>query len=180
MTKITEAQVEAANSNNPQYTDEALAAVAIDFLDAKADAWMAETGQSMLNAIASVFEKHASQELMDRFREQMGAIGHMCFVEGALRAWSEISAERAAAPPPPPDGAVEAAVLGEREAMRGAARDERRECANLAELTGVPYGPWQEPSAPDTFNSGAAYARRYIAAAIRARSAAPQTKGGGE
>jgi len=81
--------------NRAEYTDEALAAVAIDFLEAKATAWMEETKiQGMFNAVASVFEQWAPQDVMDRFREKLGAIGHLCFVEGAMRAWSEISAER--------------------------------------------------------------------------------------
>lgn len=93
------------------YTDDALAAVHIDFLDAKADGWMEETSvRNMFNAIASVFEKWASQDIMDRFREKLYTIGHQCFVEGAFRAWTEISDERKAAtaeapPTPDPDAA---------------------------------------------------------------------------
>ena len=93
--QIPAAAVEADNSNKPQYTPEALGALAFDFLTAKADVWMADVDvQHMFNAIASVFEKHAPQDIMDRFRQKLGEIGHQCFVEGALRTWSEISAER--------------------------------------------------------------------------------------
>lgn len=77
------------------YTTEALANSELDFLDQRASEWMAETSvQRMFNAIASVFEKYASQEIMDRFRTKLGALGHQCFVEGAMRAWDEISTQQ--------------------------------------------------------------------------------------
>lgn len=53
-------------------------------LDAVADKWFASNGvQRMVNAIASVFEVHAPQEIMDRFRDKIGALLHLAFVEGA-------------------------------------------------------------------------------------------------
>jgi len=63
---------------------EAVEAGQFDALDAAADKWVEEAGvQRMSNAIASVFEKYASQEIMDRFREKITALIHLAFVEGA-------------------------------------------------------------------------------------------------
>ncbi|NBR91609.1 MAG: hypothetical protein EBS68_17245 [Rhodobacteraceae bacterium] len=94
------------------YSEQALADRSIGFLEARADEWMADTGvQRMFNAIASVFEKHAPQEIMDRFREQLGAIGHQCHVEGALRVWEEISTQQRAIGRPLPRSADELAAL---------------------------------------------------------------------
>lgn len=77
------------------YNEQALADRQIDFLEARAEEWMADDGvQRMFNAIASVFEKWASQEIMDRFRQKLHEIGRQCYVEGALRAWEEISAQQ--------------------------------------------------------------------------------------
>lgn len=79
----------------PLYSEEAIAQRDIDFLDARATEWMDETGvRRMFDAIGSAFEKHASPELVTRFREQMYAIGHQCFLEGALRAWEEIASQQ--------------------------------------------------------------------------------------
>ena len=52
------------------------------------------TVNAMFDAIGSVFEQWATPEIMERFRASMRAIGHQCFVEGALRTWMEISDER--------------------------------------------------------------------------------------
>jgi hypothetical protein len=77
------------------YNEQALADYNIDFLEERADVWMEDSGvQRMFNAVASVFEKYAPQEIMDRFREQLGIIGRQCHVEGALRAWEEIAAQQ--------------------------------------------------------------------------------------
>lgn len=77
------------------WNEAALAERSIDFLEERADEWMEDVGvQRMFNAMASVFESHASQEIMDRFREKLGTVGRQCFVEGALRAWEEISAQQ--------------------------------------------------------------------------------------
>ena len=79
------------------YSEQALVDRQIDFLEARADEWMQETGvQRMFNAIASVFEGQAPQEIMDRFREKLGVIGRQCHVEGALRVWEEIAAQQRA------------------------------------------------------------------------------------
>lgn len=83
---------EPSEEDRDEYTSDKLLAGHFDFLDAKADQWMAELSvQAMANAMASVFEKYASQEIMDRFREKLGGMMHQCFVEGALRAWLDIS-----------------------------------------------------------------------------------------
>lgn len=83
---------------------------------------MQETGvQRMFNAIASVFANRAPPEIMERFREKLGAIGHQCFVEGAYRSWSEIAAQQRAlgqplpSAPPPTDPFAEwiAPFMGE-------------------------------------------------------------------
>lgn len=100
--KPTQAEVTQAD-----YSEEALANRCLDFLEERAEVWMADAGvQRMFNAIASVFEKYASQDIMDRFRDQLGTIGCQCYVEGALRAWEEIAAQQRAIgqPLPPPPG----------------------------------------------------------------------------
>lgn len=86
-----------------QYSEQALADGCIDFLEERSVEWMADGGvQRMFNAIASVFEKYAPQEIMDRFREKLGAIGQQCYVEGSLRVWEEISAQQRALGAPLP------------------------------------------------------------------------------
>lgn len=86
------------------YNEQALADRCIDFLEDRADEWMEDGGvQRMFNAIASVFEKYAPQEIMDRFREKLGVIGRQCHVEGALRVWEEISDQQRALGLPLPD-----------------------------------------------------------------------------
>lgn len=86
-----------AEGSDLSYDEQALADGEIDFLEQRADEWMEECGvQRMFNAIASVFEKHAPQEIMDRFREKLGVIGRQCYVEGALRVWEEIAAQQRA------------------------------------------------------------------------------------
>jgi len=78
-----------------EYTPEALASHAIDFLDRKADGWIVETGVArMVQAAASVFEKSAPLDVLHRFNETLEALMHQAFVEGAFRAWSEIEQER--------------------------------------------------------------------------------------
>lgn len=55
-----------------------------DALDAAADQWIESAGIiRMCNAIASVFEAHAPQDIMDRFRAKLAAMMHLAFVEGA-------------------------------------------------------------------------------------------------
>jgi len=79
------------------YSEQALADLCIDFLESRADEWMADTSvERMFNAIASVFEKYAPQDIMDLFRRNLNAIGHQCYVEGALRVWEEISDQQRA------------------------------------------------------------------------------------
>lgn len=57
-----------------------------DALEAVADRWAASAGVGRMSAaIASVFEQHASQEIMDRFREKVAALMHLAFVEGAAQ-----------------------------------------------------------------------------------------------
>lgn len=57
-----------------------------DQIDAVADKWAASVGVArMMNAVASVFEKHASQEIMDRFRAKLNDLMHLSFVEGAAQ-----------------------------------------------------------------------------------------------
>lgn len=86
-----------------QYSEQALADGCIEFLEERSVEWMADGGvQRMFNAIASVFEKYAPQEIMDRFREKLGAIGQQCYVEGSLRVWEEISAQQRALGAPLP------------------------------------------------------------------------------
>lgn len=91
-----------------EYTDaENEAERDLDFLEAKAEEWMTDVGvQRMFNAIGSVFEKWASQELMDRFRQQLHVIGRQCFVEGALRAWDDIAEQQRALGRPLPERPV--------------------------------------------------------------------------
>jgi len=69
-----------------------------DELAAVADRWAEAAGvQRMMNAIASVFEKYAPQEIMDRFREKLAGLMHLAFVEGAAQGVLQI----AATPTPP-------------------------------------------------------------------------------
>ncbi|MEN2749364.1 hypothetical protein, partial [Sphingomonas sp. T9W2] len=63
---------------------EAVAAGKFDAIEAVADQWIESAGiVRMCNAIASVFEKHAPQEIMDRFRVKIAEMVHLAFVEGA-------------------------------------------------------------------------------------------------
>lgn len=63
---------------------EAVEAGKFDAIDAVADQWIESAGiVGMCNAIASVFEKHAPQEIMDRFRAKLADMMHLAFVEGA-------------------------------------------------------------------------------------------------
>lgn len=99
------------DSGREAYTEQALADAQIDFLENRADEWMADTDvQRMFNAIASVFEKYAPQEIMDRFREKLNAIGRQCHVEGALRVWEEICVQQRAIGAPLPADAAALAV----------------------------------------------------------------------
>jgi hypothetical protein len=110
------------------YSEQALADCQIDFLEARADEWMAETGvRRMFNAIASVFEKYAPQEIMDRFREKLGVIGRQCHVEGALRVWEEIAQQQREIGRPLPADPMDLSAM--REGVDGAEFNE-----------GVPYG----------------------------------------
>lgn len=87
---------------------EAVRAGRFDALDAAADQWSESAGvQRMSNAIASVFEKYASQEIMDRFREKIAALMHLSFVEGAGQGVMQVAdlatdAPAALATPKPP------------------------------------------------------------------------------
>jgi len=70
-----------------------------DALDKAADQWAESAGvQRMMNAIASVFEKHASQGIMDRFREKLAAQMHLAFVEGAAQGVLQIKPALATQP----------------------------------------------------------------------------------
>jgi hypothetical protein len=152
------------------YSEQALADRSIGFLEARADEWMADTGvQRMFNAIASVFEKHAPQEIMDRFREQLGAIGHQCHVEGALRVWEEISTQQRAIGRPLPRSADELAALNATQPTDAEVRREAlEEAARIAEQVVVllPIGTPGEGHV--TLNDRAVNeTRASIAAAIR-------------
>lgn len=99
---------ETAPEVTQDYSEQALANRQIDFLETRAEEWMSDGGvQRMFNAIASVFEPYAPQEIMDRFREKLGAIGIQCHIEGALRAWEEIAAQQKALGRPLPADADE-------------------------------------------------------------------------
>lgn len=66
----------------------------LDFLQAKADEWMADAQVAeMFDSIAAVFSEYATGPQMEKFREQLHALAHLCFVEGAYRAWTEIQDE---------------------------------------------------------------------------------------
>jgi hypothetical protein len=57
-----------------------------DAIEEVATRWAASVGvQRMMNAIASVFEKYGSQDIMDRFRDRLGAMMHLAFTEGAAQ-----------------------------------------------------------------------------------------------
>lgn len=89
------AQGEEASNVVPFYSEEALVQRDLDFLDRRADEWMTETSvRRMFDVISDVFKERTSPELLERFRQQMTAIGHQCFVEGGLRAWEEIAAQQ--------------------------------------------------------------------------------------
>lgn len=78
--------------DNREYSEDARTSMDLDFLDAKADGWMVETGtQQMLDAISSAFFASAPPQFHDRFRQQLATIAHQCFVEGAFRAWDDIA-----------------------------------------------------------------------------------------
>src|SRR5690606_38688244 len=101
------------------YSEQALADGCIDFLEERADVWMEDGSvQRMFNAIASVFEPHAPQEIMDRFREKLGVIGRQCYVEGALRVWEEIADQQRALGRPLPARALSATPAQEGESER--------------------------------------------------------------
>lgn len=85
-----------------------------DKLEAVADKWVASAGiQRMSNAICSVFEKYAPQDVMDRFREKVAATMHLSFVEGAAQG---VLQHKATSPTPPIPMIAEA---GERERLIG-------------------------------------------------------------
>ena len=89
---------------DPVYTDDPISNSMMDHLDARADEWMQQTDVvAATHAMCAVFAKWASPEILHRFRGMLEAQFHLCFVEGGLRAWEEISdQQRALGNPLPP------------------------------------------------------------------------------
>lgn len=95
---------------------EAVESGQFDALEAVADQWIASAGiQRMSNAIASVFEKYAPQDVMDRFREKIAALMHLAFVEGAAQGVLQI---KPGLTPTPDSSAVSGSAEGLREALQ--------------------------------------------------------------
>ena len=93
-----------------------------DQIDAVADKWAASVGVvRMMNAVASVFEKHASQEIMDRFRTKLNDLMHLSFVEGAAQGVLQFAP--VIATPPIQTGALVDALECVREHFDGVRRD---------------------------------------------------------
>ncbi|MFT3967612.1 MAG: hypothetical protein QM690_17190 [Sphingobium sp.] len=63
-----------------------------DAIEEVADKWIESAGiQRMSNAISSVFESHAPQEIMDRFRQKVSDLMHLAFTEGAAQGVLQIA-----------------------------------------------------------------------------------------
>lgn len=92
--------------SRPAYTDDPLSNAMMDFLDARADAWMAETHMvAATHAMCAPFARYAPRETLHKFRRMLEAHLHLSFVEGGLRAWEEISAQQRALGSPLPQPA---------------------------------------------------------------------------
>lgn len=79
------------------YTDDPATNAMLDFMDERADAWMAQTDiVAATHGMCAVFAKFAPPEILQRFRGMIEAHLHLSFVEGGFRAWEEISDQQRA------------------------------------------------------------------------------------
>lgn len=155
---------------------QAVEAGKFDAIDAVADQWIESAGiVRMCNAIASVFEKHAPQEIMDRFRAKLADMMHLAFVEGAANGVLNARPALAALASAPADRSAAYDRLERHldENYYAGARDDLRQVASAPAGDGVRIVVEKLRSLmPDDFNdddSGENYALANYAADLLAR-----------